>query len=231
MIDRSAVAFACLLAVSVPAVAQDASIVGNWDATIALAQGPQAVPLVLKKEGDRIVGTLSGPHGDVPIEASVKGKAVTFWFTVPTENGPLNMAMTGLVDGDTMSGSIDFGDRGQAQWSAKRAAAAGAVAADAALDVTGTWTFAVETGARSGTPTITLTQSGAKLTGQYKGQLGEAPLTGTLKGTAIEFAIDVSVQETAVHVVYAGTADKSAMKGTVRLGDMGEGTFTARKTP
>jgi hypothetical protein len=75
-----------------------------------------------------------------------------------------------------------------------------------------------------------LTQEGEKLSGRYSGQLGEAPLTGTLKGTAIEFAIDVSVQDTAFHIVYAGTADKGAMKGTVRLGDLGDGTFTAKKT-
>jgi len=97
------------------------------------------------------------------------------------------------------------------------------------VDVTGTWAFQVETPAGSGTPTMTLKQAGEKLTGHYSGQLGEAPLTGTVKGSAVEFAIDVTVEANALHIVYSGTAEKDSMKGTVKLGDLGEGTFTARK--
>jgi hypothetical protein len=54
-------------------------------------------------------------------------------------------------------------------------------------------------------------------------------MTGTVKGSAVEFSFDVSVQGTALHIVYAGTADASSMKGTVKLGDFGEGTFTGKK--
>jgi hypothetical protein len=97
------------------------------------------------------------------------------------------------------------------------------------VDVTGTWAFQVETSAGSGTPTMTLKQDGDKLTGHYSGQLGEAPLTGTVKGSAVEFAIDVTVEGSALHIVYSGTAEKDSMKGTVKLGDLGEGTFTAKK--
>ena len=112
---------------------------------------------------------------------------------------------------------------------ATREAAATSLQADARVDVTGTWAMAVETGAGSGTPTIVLKQDGEKLTGQYSGQLGEAPVTGTLKGSAIDLAYDVNVQGTAIHVTYTGTADSSSMKGTVKLGDLGEGTFTGKK--
>ena len=68
-----------------------------------------------------------------------------------------------------------------------------------------------------------------KLSGHYSGQLGEAPLAGTLKGNAIEFTIDVSVQGTDVHIVYSGTVEKDSMKGKVKLGDFGDGSFTAKK--
>ena len=53
--------------------------------------------------------------------------------------------------------------------------------------MTGKWVFKVETAAGSGTPTMTFKQEGEKLTGHYSGQLGEADLTGTVKGEAIEF--------------------------------------------
>ena len=65
-------------------------------------------------------------------------------------------------------------------------AAFAAVTAAQAVNVTGTWTFTVETGQGSGTPTITFKQDGEKLTGHYSSQtLGEADLTGTVKGAAI----------------------------------------------
>ena len=139
--------------------------------------------------------------------------------------------MSGTADGDTMKGSMDFGGRGQGQWSAKRSSAVGASVqtAESKADVTGTWAFQVDTGAGTGTPTMTFKQEGEKLSGHYSGQLGEAPLTGTMKGNAIEFTIDVEVQGVSAHIVYSGTVEKDSMKGTVKLADFGDGTFTAKK--
>ena len=66
-------------------------------------------------------------------------------------------------------------------------AAAGHVSAGQAAktDVSGTWTFDVQTEAGSGTPTVTFKQDGEKLTGHYAGTFGEADLTGTVKGADI----------------------------------------------
>jgi hypothetical protein len=99
------------------------------------------------------------------------------------------------------------------------------------IDVTGAWTFQVETSAGGGTPTVTFKQDGDKLTGHYSsGQLGEVDFTGTVKGKDITFAFGTDVQGLHIDVTYAGTIEsKDAMKGTVRLGDVGNGTFTARR--
>jgi hypothetical protein len=99
------------------------------------------------------------------------------------------------------------------------------------IDVTGTWTFQVETSAGGGTPTVTFKQDGDKLTGHYSsGQLGEADFTGTVKGKDITFAFGTDVQGLHIDVTYAGTIEsKDAMKGTVHLGDVGNGTFTAKR--
>jgi hypothetical protein len=108
--------------------------------------------------------------------------------------------------------------------------AAAPIAAQAKVDVTGKWTFNVETSAGSGTPTITLKQDGEKLTGHYSGQLGEADLTGTVKGQDVSFKFSVDAQGTNLDIAYTGTVEsKDAMKGKVSLGGLGEGTFTAKK--
>ena len=52
-------------------------------------------------------------------------------------------------------------------------------------NVTGSWAMSVETDAGSGTPDFVLKQEGGKITGTYSGQLGDAPVTGTIKGNVI----------------------------------------------
>jgi hypothetical protein len=99
------------------------------------------------------------------------------------------------------------------------------------VNVTGTWTFNVQTDAGGGTPTVTLKQEGEKLTGRYSSQnLGEADLTGTVKGQEIRFSFNADAQGTSLTVTYTGTIESNdSMKGTVDLGGMAQGTFTAKR--
>lgn len=94
-----------------------------------------------------------------------------------------------------------------------------------AIDVSGKWNMKVETGDRSGTPVFILKQSGETITGTYTGQLGEAPVKGTLKDKQIK--LDFKVGE--IDIVYTGTVDGNNMKGKATFGDLGEGTFSGVK--
>jgi hypothetical protein len=96
-------------------------------------------------------------------------------------------------------------------------------------NVTGDWTFNVTTDQGGGTPTITFKQDGEKLTGKYNGQLGAADLTGTVKGTDIQFSFTVDVQGQQAPVTYKGTVEKNTMKGTLDIAGMVNGTFTATR--
>ena len=102
--------------------------------------------------------------------------------------------------------------------------------AQAKVDVSGKWAFNVETSAGSGTPTMTFKQDGEKLNGKYNGQLGEADITGTVKGTDIAFTFNVDAQGQMINFKYNGTVEgKDAMKGKVEAAGLGEGTFTAKR--
>lgn len=96
-------------------------------------------------------------------------------------------------------------------------------------NVTGEWNFNVQTDQGGGTPVITFKQDGEKLTGKYAGQLGNADLEGTLKGTAIKFTFTLDVQGQQAPVSYEGTVEKNTMKGKMDIGGMVSGTFTATK--
>jgi len=98
-------------------------------------------------------------------------------------------------------------------------------------DITGAWTFEVKTDAGGGTPTVTFKQAGEKITGHYSStNLGEADLTGTVKGKDIAFAFDGQVQGQTVPVTYNGTIDSpTTMSGRLSIGGAVGGTFTAKK--
>ena len=98
-----------------------------------------------------------------------------------------------------------------------------------ATNVAGEWLFNVTTDQGGGTPTITFKQDGEKLTGKYVGQLGNADLTGTVKGNDIKFAFTIDAQGQQAPVSYEGTVEKNTMKGKLDIGGMVSGTFTATK--
>lgn len=96
-----------------------------------------------------------------------------------------------------------------------------------AADLTGTWSAAVTLDAGSGTATFVLKQSGNQLSGTYNGALGDANVTGTIKGDAVEWGFD---HAEAGKVKYTGTIKgPNKIEGSVEYGQLGKGTFVAEK--
>ncbi len=219
--------------------AQGNGAAGTWDVSFTTPNGPMTVALNLKKDGDKLSGTIVGPQGEVAVEGTQKDNAVAVNFSVQTPNGAFAIVMNGKQDGDAIAGTMDFGGQGQAEWTGKRRGGAaspsgGAPAAPAQgekpADVSGAWAMQVDIGGNVVTPGLTLKQDGEKLTGTYSSQmLGEQPLTGTIKGNDITFGFQASFDGNAVKVTYTGKVDKDTMKGSVAFGDLGEGTFTGKK--
>ena len=96
-------------------------------------------------------------------------------------------------------------------------------------DVAGTWTLKVETQAGTGTPTLVLVQDGEKLTGTYTGRFGKSPITGTIKGNALEFSFTASGPMGSAEVSYSATVDGDNVSGTMTMGSMAGGSFTGKK--
>jgi hypothetical protein len=111
---------------------------------------------------------------------------------------------------------------------ASAALAGAALAADA--NVTGEWDFTVETQAGTGSPHFSLKQDGTALSGTYKGQLGEAPVSGTVKGNDVTISFKVNAQGTDLAITYSGTVEGDTIKGKVSLGELGEGSFSGKKS-
>lgn len=229
--------------------AADVDVAGTWDATFTAQQGPIPGQLVFKKEGAKIVGTVSSQVGTSPLEAEVKGKAVTVRFNITRDQGPLAIQLDGTVDGDTIKGSIGAGGQVAGTWVATKskdtkesaastasststASTSTATSSPAAPSVTGTWNVTIELPNMTANPTMVLKQDGEKVTGEYvSAQYGKFPMTGTVKGTDVVMSFQMNVEGTGLAVTYTGKIEKDGtITGSVNYGDMMSGTFVAAKS-
>ncbi|HJQ71449.1 MAG TPA: hypothetical protein VKA70_20895 [Blastocatellia bacterium] len=233
---------AVLAATAAVALAQAPTVVGNWDMTVESPQGKRTNTLMIKQEGDKLSGVVKGARGERPLDSvMLKGDEITMVMKVQFQGQDMVITYTGKVEKDMMKGKADFGGLAEGEWSATPhkegaapaatpAAPAGSPAAAApAGNITGTWNATVETSQGTGSPTFTFKQEGEKLTGNYKGQLGEAPITGALKGNDISFSFKLNFQGEEFTVTYNGKVEGNAMKGKATLGQLGEANWTAKK--
>jgi len=215
-------------------------VVGTWDITVNTQQGAIPSQLKLRKDGAKLVGNIASQMGEAAVEAEMKDKTLSVWFTMQGQNGPMAIEMVGAVDGDKMKGSIAMGGNAIGDWIATRAkdaeakteppASAPATAAGAA-SLTGDWSVSVELPNMTATPGLTLKQDGEKVTGDYvSAQYGKFPLTGTVKGKDVVLNFSMAIEGNPMAVTYSATIQPDgSLKGTVNYAGMMDGTFTATK--
>lgn len=104
-----------------------------------------------------------------------------------------------------------------------------ASAVAALANVAGEWEITLETDADTMKPRLSLEQDDAEVTGTYKDEFGSVPVTGTVSGNDISLQFRADIPNENLVVIYTGTVDGNTMKGRVKFGELGEGTFTGRK--
>jgi hypothetical protein len=215
-----------------------ADVLGTWNATFTTQQGQIPAQIKLDKTGDKITGTIASQMGESKLEAEVKAKAVSMWFTMSGQNGPIAIELLGTVEGDTLKGTATAAGSPAGDFVATRAPKESKEAKESkepapstpSASLTGRWNVSVELPNMTATPAIELKQDGEKLTGEYiSAQYGKYPITGTVKGADVTFWFAMNVEGTALNVTYTGKIEKGEVKGSVNYGDMMNGTFTATK--
>ncbi len=95
---------------------------GNWTMTLDMAMGTANPTLVLKQDGEKLAGTYTGRYGTFDLLGSVKDRAIQFTFTMNAEGQTATMAFVGEVaeDGQSMKGTAQLDEMGDATWSAKK---------------------------------------------------------------------------------------------------------------
>mgnify|MGYP001200124830 CR=1 FL=1 len=105
----------------VTVLAQPPDIGGTWNMTFNTDQGSQSATLTLEQDGETFSGSVSGEQGDLAFEGgTITGNAIEWVLEIDAGGQFLEIAVEGTVDGDEMSGSIDFGGYGGGDWTATR---------------------------------------------------------------------------------------------------------------
>ncbi|HEY7288709.1 MAG TPA: hypothetical protein VH583_02645 [Vicinamibacterales bacterium] len=88
--------------------------------------------------------------------------------------------------------------------------------------------FATPLGQR--TVSMTINQSGNRLSGQVTDEYGEYPIEGEFRDSRVTVKWSVSEEGKMLEIIMKGTLKGDEIVGTAALGDVGEGALVARRT-
>jgi hypothetical protein len=122
-----AIVMAAMLAVAGAAFAQDkpkdppkVDVTGTWDMSVETPQGTMTLSATFKQDGEKLTGTQTSQMGETALEGSVKGADIAFVVVINMQGQDMTITYTGKIDGDAMSGAIEFGSFGSSTWAAKK---------------------------------------------------------------------------------------------------------------
>ena len=106
-----------------------------------------------------------------------------------------------------------------------------AVAVAAQASLTGEWamSFTTPRGGRSEF-TLYMTQEGPRLTGHLTSEYGETPVKGSVNGDDVKLAWSIMENGKPMDISVTAKAKGDSINGTIKLGTVGEGVFTAERT-
>ena len=68
-------------------------------------------------DGNNLIVTMTGPRGgEVSGEGTITGNKIEWTTTRETPRGEMTMTWSGEVEGNTMSGEVEFGSFGARSW-------------------------------------------------------------------------------------------------------------------
>ncbi len=119
--------FIAILLLAVPVglcLAQGASgVSGEWDFTMTTPRGEMTSTAKFVQDGEKITVTMTNQRGESTGEGTLKGADIEWTITRETPNGTFTVTYKGTVEGDTMKGQAQMGDRGATDWKATKKAA------------------------------------------------------------------------------------------------------------
>ena len=119
---KSLIALCALVLLVIPMSALQTNVAGDWEMTSEGRQGPRTTNINIEQDGEKITVTMPGMRGggEVKAEGTIKGNEIEWTFSFSTQRGDMTITYKGKVEGDTMSGTVQMGDFGSREWTAKK---------------------------------------------------------------------------------------------------------------
>jgi hypothetical protein len=229
-----------------PAFAQT-TIAGDWDMTINSPQGANTTKVTFKQDGEKVNGMFKGPQGELPFTGTLTGSDLKFAFTIQFQGQPLEIAMTGKVEPDMMTGKASFGGMVDGDWTAKRSTDTAAAAssttatptpstttaspAGTMMGVAGKWDVTLLTPGGEFPANATFKEDAGKVSGTFGSQMGEAAVEGTIEGTALKITMTAQTPQGAMTVVMTGDVEGDAIThGKAEIAGMGQMEWSAKRS-
>lgn len=95
------------------------SAAGTWNLKIQSPMGERPATLELSGESE-LSGSVKAEQGDSDVTGTLDGDAIAFKGTISGQMGQMELTFSGKLDGDEMSGDVQFGSFGSGSWSATR---------------------------------------------------------------------------------------------------------------
>ncbi len=120
---KSLIALCAMALLVIPLSALQANVAGEWEMTSEGRQGPRTTNIKIEQDGEKITVTMPGMRGggEIKAEGTIKGNDIEWSITRPgREGGEFTITYKGKVEGNTMSGTVQMGDFGSREWTAKK---------------------------------------------------------------------------------------------------------------
>jgi hypothetical protein len=228
--------------VAAAAMAQDtADISGAWVVTVDAPQGKNDVEATFKQAGEKVTGEVTTPMGAASFSGTLVNNRLAISYSIPLQGQALEFKLAGVVDHDTMSGTLELGGLGKTSWSARRKPAASAAApvapapaaATAATgsltDVTGRWNVIVTMAQGSLPLSATLRQDGDLVSGSIKSPLGDVPVAGTMAGSTLKLEFKTATPQGEIVVSMSGELGPNGLSGKSAIAGLGESDWVGTR--
>ena len=76
--------------------------------------------MTLTQDGEKVMGSLTSDQGTFEFEVTISGNTLEWTFELDAGGGAIEIAITGTVDSDEMTGTVSLDGYGGGDWTAKR---------------------------------------------------------------------------------------------------------------
>ena len=96
-------------------------VTGTWSVKVQTAMGEMGATLSLNQSESTLTGEYEGELGTAPIvDGSVSGQEIVFGVRLSIMGREMELVFSGTVEGESMSGTLNLGTMGTAEWEADK---------------------------------------------------------------------------------------------------------------